>query len=56
MFADPAGWQIDLRSACRLLMDPVRAAKLRSCAREGAVAVDSTPDPTRNGNGSGQRS
>jgi hypothetical protein len=56
MFADPAGWQIDLRNACRLLMDPVRAATLRSCARESALAVDSTPDLTRNGDGSGQRS
>ena len=29
--SDPSRWEADVRNACRLLADPVRAARLRSC-------------------------
>jgi hypothetical protein len=34
MYANPWEWNADLRNACRLVADPNRAAKLRSCVRE----------------------
>ena len=31
IFAEPAQWQVDVRNACRLLLDSKRAATLRDC-------------------------
>jgi hypothetical protein len=40
IFTDPRSWEVEVRNACRLLMNPARAAKLRACsARALAAAV-----------------
>jgi len=42
MFTNPVDWQIDVRNACRLLMDPKHAAKLRDCVRDRSSVAAST--------------
>src|SRR6266498_3907218 len=50
MFSDPSEWNVDVRNACRLLMEPKRAAKLRACLPERPLTVASSVGPSRESN------
>jgi len=41
IFTDPSLWNVEVRNACRLLMHPERATKLRACLGNRSSAMES---------------